>query len=108
MSNIQEQAELEDCKPCRFATGIGFISSLCDELKSNNVDCGELVNQVKSGELKVNDFVSQIEGKINNANDYKDKDKALNLFHEIKQLMFKKSPLEVKEVKEVKEAKDSG
>lgn len=102
MSNIQEQAEDEDCEPCRFSTGIAFMSNLCDELKSNNVDCGELVNQVKSGEIKVNDFVDKLEGKIGNANDYKNKEKTLTLFYKIKELMFEKRP------PEVKEAKDSG
>lgn len=100
MSTLQEQAEKSDCEPCRFATGIGFMANLCDELKSDNIDCGDLVNQVKSGAIKVNDFVDQLEGKISNANnDYNNKENALQLFHKIKELMFKKRPVDVKEAK---------
>lgn len=101
MPTLQEQAEDLSCEPCRFATGIGFMANLCNELKSDNIDCGELVNQVKSGEIKVNDFVDQLEGKISNAtNDYKNKENALQLFHKIKNLMFEKRPIEVKEAKD--------
>lgn len=98
MPSLQEQAESSDCEPCRLATGIGFLSTLCDELEANNIDCKKLVDQVKHGDLKVNDFVDKLEGKISKSNyEHKDKEKTLQLFYKIKKLMFEKRPIERKE-----------
>lgn len=89
MSSLNQQAEDEDCEPCRFAVGIGFLGNICKELKDHGKtdrDCEQLLNDVRQERISIKEFTDEIKSLVEETED----SEAMELFNEIKGIMHKK------------------
>lgn len=92
MSSLQEQADNEDCEPCRFAVGIGLMYNVCAELEDIQVDCNGLLKKVRAEEITVKNFISGMKELIENSNGDMKSD-VMEMHQELETLMFKKKGL---------------
>ncbi len=86
--SIKNQAEEEDCEPCRFAVGIGFMLNICKDLKKDgkDIDCADIEKQVKANNMSVKEFTEKIKERIVATNDMA----SLDTYEEVNKIMFKK------------------
>ena len=86
--SLREQAEEEDCEPCRFAVRIGMMVTVCKELKQNghDIECKDLDEAVKSEQITVAEFTEKVKERIKATGD----SEGMSIYKELKELMFKK------------------